>query len=291
MKTFIIAALIFITSGCAHRIENPTTDFRQPEKLATLKGKKMKEVSGIAHSKQNPGYLWGHNDSGNDPEVFLFDKSLNIKLTVTLKGAENRDWEDMAVGPGPEAGKSYIYVGDIGDNNADHKYKSIYRFEEPLLNENVTKLDIDKFDILTFELPDKRKDSETLLIDPRTRDLFIVSKREEPVWLYQIKSPSFKNDTVTATKVISLPLSRIVGGDISPDGKKVLLKNYESVYYWNLTNEKTIVQLLEKKPFEVPYEIEPQGEAIAWDTEIKGFYTLSEKNVGKDSFLYFYPVK
>jgi hypothetical protein len=127
-----------------------------------------------------------------------------------------------------------------------------------------------------------------LLIDPVSKDLFIVSKREEPVWLYQLKSPSF-NDTVTASKVISLPMSRIVGGDISSDGKKVLLKNYEHVYYWNTTSEKSIVELLEKKPFEVPYEIEPQGEAIAWDTKLKGFYTLSEKNAGKDSFLYFYP--
>lgn len=285
---FVISILAF---GCSRPIENPTNEFLPPEKLATLNGKKMKEVSGIAHSALNTGHLWGHNDSGNDPEVFLFDKSLTVKLTVVLKGVENRDWEDMAVGPGPDPQKSYVYVGDIGDNGGDHQYKFIYRFEEPLLSDKVSKLELEDFDVLAFELPDKRKDSETLLIDPLSKDLFIVSKREEPVWLYQIKSPTFNSDTVTASKVISLPISRIVGGDISSDGKKVLLKNYEHVYYWNTTNEKSIVELLGEKPFEVPYEIEPQGEAIAWDSGSKGFYTLSEKNVGKDSFLYFYPAR
>jgi hypothetical protein len=290
MKNIVFASLL-LAFGCATQIENPSDEFLQPEKLATLTGKKMKEVSGIAHSARNAGYLWGHNDSGNDPEVFLFDRSLTVKLTVVLKGVENRDWEDMAVGPGPDPEKSYVYVGDIGDNDGDHQYKFIYRFEEPLLNDSVSKLELEDFDILTVRLPDARKDSETLLIDPLSKDLFIVSKREDPVWLYQIKSPKFTRDTITALKVISLPISRIVGGDISSDGKKVLLKNYEHVYYWNTTSEKSIIELLKKKPFEVPYEIEPQGEAIAWDPDVKGFYTLSEKNVGKDSFLYFYPAK
>ena len=57
-----------------------------------------------------------------------------IKLTCTLAGVENRDWEDIAVGPGPDASKSYVYVADIGDNEGQYQYKYIYRFEEPVLN-------------------------------------------------------------------------------------------------------------------------------------------------------------
>jgi hypothetical protein len=291
MRIIFAVCVVLLITRCAQPIQNPTDEFLQPKKLAMLKGKKMKEVSGIAASTGNPGFLWGHNDSGNDPEVFLFDKSLNVKLTVLLKGVENRDWEDMAVGPGPDPKKKYVYIADIGDNDGNRRYKIVYRFEEPILNEKTARLEIEDVDVLTFQLPDERKDSETLLIDPLTKDLFIVSKREDPVWLYQIKSPAFNSDTVTAVKVQTLPVSRIVGGDISADGKRVLLKDYEHVYYWKATNEKSIIELLSKKPFEVPYEVEPQGEAIAWDPELKGFYTLSEKNLGKDSFLYFYPAK
>ena len=32
-----------------------------------------------------------------------------------LQGADLRDWEDMALGPGPKQGQDYLYVGDIGD--------------------------------------------------------------------------------------------------------------------------------------------------------------------------------
>jgi hypothetical protein len=69
------------------------------------------------------------------------------------------------------------------------------------------------------------------------------------------------------------------------------MKNYEHVYYWNNTAAKPLIEILAEKPYEVPYEIEPQGEAIAWDPALTGFYTLSEKNVGKDSYLFFYPAK
>lgn len=292
IKRPLAAVFLFcICFGCSQPVENLTQDFLQPERLSILKGKEMKEISGMAHSVANVGYLWGHNDSGNDPEVFLFDKSLNIKLTCMLKGIENRDWEDMAVGPGPVSGKTYVYVGDIGDNRANNRYKYIYRFEEPLLVEGTSKLEIEQFDTLTFELSDEKKDSETLLIDPKTKDLLIVSKREEPVWVYQIAAPLFNGDTVVAEKKLSLPFTKIVGGDISSDGRKVLLKNYEHVYYWNTSQDKPIMELLAEKPLEVPYEVEPQGEAIAWDQNLKGFYTLSEKNVGKDSYLYFYPAR
>ena len=35
----------------------------------------------------------------------------------TLTGATNVDWEDIAVGPGPAVGTSYLYVADTGNNN------------------------------------------------------------------------------------------------------------------------------------------------------------------------------
>jgi hypothetical protein len=291
MRIAILVGAILLLIQCTHTIENPTKDFEAPKKLSALSGKKMKEISGIAASRANPGYLWGHNDSGNDPEVFLFDKNLKIALTCKLQGVENRDWEDIVIGPGPESGKNYIYIGDIGDNKADYKYKYVYRFEEPALAPGNSELEITDFDTLVFTLSDKKKDTETLLIDPATRDLLVVSKREEPVWVYRIKTPAFNGDTLVATPLISLPYTQIVGGDISIDGKKILMKNYEHVYYWNNTAAKPLIEILAEKPYEVPYEIEPQGEAIAWDPALTGFYTLSEKNVGKDSYLFFYPAK
>ena len=140
----------------------------------------------------------------------------------------------------------------------------------------------------TFQLPDKKKDTEAVLLDPLTKDLYIISKREEPVHVYELKYPYSTKDTLTATEVAALPLTQIVAADFSNDGSSILMKNYEHIYYWNNRGGKSIAEWLKEKFKEIPYEMEPQGEAISWARDGSGFYTISEKNKGYDSFLYFY---
>lgn len=284
----LLSFLIFPLSYCQPKLENPTDDFLPGHPIATLKNKKLDEISGISASWSNKGFIWAHNDSGNDAELFLIDNKLNIRLTCTFGKLKNRDWEDMAVGPGPEPGKNYVYVGEIGDNNSVYPLKYIYRFEEPVVQEGVAKMEITKFDTITFRLPDKQKDAETLLIDPKTKDLIVISKREKPVWVYQLAYPQSTSDTITATKNFSIPLTQMVGGDVSANGEEIVLKNYQNIYYWKSDGNKSVLELLKEKPLDVPYETEPQGEAITWLHDNSGFYTLSEKNIGKKTYLYFY---
>ena len=246
------------------------------------------EPSGIASSTVNPGMLWTHNDSGNKAEVYLIDQKLNIKLTCKLKGVMNRDWEDIAVGPGPEEGKTYVYVGEIGDNFGMYPFKYIYRFEEPLFENGVTDVTISDFEKITFKLEDARKDTETLLVHPITKKIYVVSKREEPIWVYELIAPKPTKDTLTASKAFSLPLTQIVGGDFSSDGKELLMKNYQQVFYWTLSDE-NLKESLTKKPTSLPYQEEPQGEAITFSRDGKGYFTLSERVKEYKSYLYFYP--
>jgi hypothetical protein len=291
-KLLVFSFVCGLISGCSNtkKIDNPSNKFFPGKKLAKLENKKLKEASGLAASVNNKGHLWVLNDSGNKSEIYLVDTSLNLKLTCSLP-ARNRDWEDMAIGPGPDSTKTYIYVGDIGDNGGWHKFKYIYRFEEPKFVEGTNKVVIESFDKITFALEDEKKDTETLMIDPLSKDLYVVSKREEPVYLYRIAYPYPTTDTLTAKKLTSLPLTLISGGSISPDGKEVLLKNYDHIYYWNNNANLTLPDLLKNKPEEVPYEVEPQGEALAWSQDRKGFYSLSEKTLTSEVYLYFYEKK
>lgn len=293
MKQLLFIALTLITASCAKKKKfvDDNAPFSSGEALVELKNKKLSEISGIVSSINNPGYLWVHNDSGNDAEVFLVDPNLNIKAGLKLNGIKNRDWEDIAVGPGPVEGKNYIYVGEIGDNEARYQYKHILRFEEPVIDGSEKKITVDSVDKIAFQLPHKRKDTETLLIDPFTKDLYVISKREEPVYVYQLKYPYSTTDTLTATEIISLPFTQIVGGDFSADGKEILLKNYVNIYYWSNSSGKSIVEVLKEKPILLPYEEEPQGESITWARDGSGFYTLSEMNPTEKTFLYFYKRK
>ncbi|HYG04533.1 MAG TPA: hypothetical protein VD927_18930 [Chryseosolibacter sp.] len=264
-------------------------EFSEPVNLAEINNKAIQEASGIAASISNEELLWTHNDSGNPAEIFLIDKNMDIRLTCVLKGVDNRDWEDIAVGPGPEEGANYLYVAEIGDNFAQYPYKYVYRFKEPRLAEAEKEvLIIEEFELLTFKLPDTRKDTETLMIHPKTKDFYVVSKRETPCVVYRFRNPTSTTDTLVAEIVGKIQTSQIVGGDISADGSEVLLKNYSNVFYWKLGANETIEQALAREPKYLPYVEEPQGEAIGFARDGKGFYTISEIVKGEKSYLSYY---
>jgi hypothetical protein len=275
-----IICLLFFLSGCKQEHTKAIPDQASVELGAV--DSRLAEASGLVASIANPGFLWTINDSGNPAEVFLVDQHANIRLVCTLANIRNRDWEDISIDVG-FSGKSYLYVADIGDNRARYEYKMIYRFEEPVLSkeEEKTITDVETF---VFQMPDGKKDAETMLIDPATHDLFIISKSNDSTGLYQMPNPMTK-DTMILKKKLSMPFRRIVAGSISWDGQKVLLKDYNKIYLWNREADESLVQLLTKKPAEVPYEHEPQGEAIAWSLDRSAFYTLSESSFGRNANL------
>lgn len=159
MNPVLFAVLLALFGSCSKKepIQNPTAEFKAGKKLSKMKHKTLEEASGLAASARYPGYLWTHNDSGNGATIFLIDQKLNIVLTCALEGVDNRDWEDITLGPGPEPGKQYIYVGDIGDNTARHEEKYIYRFEEPFWKKGEDKIKITTFDKITVKLSDGKK--------------------------------------------------------------------------------------------------------------------------------------
>jgi hypothetical protein len=289
MRRLLVVGLFSAFTACSQTVaEKPTsTEFGPGEKLRRLEDKKITEASGIAASISNPGLLWIQNDSGNPAEIFLVDKELNVKLTVNFPRLVNRDWEDIAVGPGPDSSRNYIYIGEIGDNFAQYQEKRIYRFEEPQVGKDAV-LSIDSVDIITVQLPKARKDTEALMIEPKTRDLFIVSKRENPVVVYKIPFPQATDSTITADSVTTLPFGQICGGDFSGDGKEILLKNYQNVFYWKLKKNESVEQAFRREATILPYEEEPQGEAITFARDGSGYFTISEIVKDEKTYLMFY---
>lgn len=318
LLTCLIAAALY---GCEKRAYLPVTEtIFEPGKIkGELDTKELQEISGLAASIINPGLLWAHNDGGDKARIFLIDTTAHQKVVIWLGGdATHRDWEDMAIGPGPEEGKNYIYVGDIGDNDAKHKHKFIYRLEEPKIDPATTSdTTILRVERIKFELPDGARDSECIMIDPVTRDIYLLSKREPKVNLYRLPYPQSTTETITAERVLekmefnqyeekqvskngketlingyhSSYYNQIVSGEISGDGSEVLIKTYSSVYYWKRPNAENIGDLLKTMPTLLPYTAEPQGEAIAFDVNGKGYYTLSEERGKTPQRLIFYKRK
>lgn len=279
MRVFILFGLIFL--GCAPPDDKPFS-FGQP--LGKIDAR-LVEASGLASSVVNPGMLWTHNDSGHPAEVFLIDTLAQIKMVCRLKNVVNRDWEDIVIGPGPDSTKSYVYVADIGDNEAKYPVKILYRFEEPVLSAG--ELDILEFDTLFLQLDDGVRDTESIMIDPLAHGMYLLSKREDSVHFYKVNYP-YEGDTLNARYRVTLPYHNINAAEISPDGTEVIIKDYDHIYYWKRPDGGPISKLLQTPPVVLNYEKEVQGEAITFSRRGTGFFTLSESHKNHQAELMFY---
>lgn len=288
MKNLILLLACFTVWSCRDKNTSDTHLFSKGKSLGQVV-KRLEEASGLVESITQPNHFWTLNDSGHPAEVFLIDAKAQIKLVCKLEGIENRDFEDITLAIDPRDGKTYVYAADIGDNQEKFKVKLIYRFEEPILSTE-TEISITKFDTIKIVLEDRVRDTEAIMIEPKTNDLYLVSKREDSVRLYQVKFP-FSKDTLTAKRLAILPFHKIVAANLSMDGKEVLMKDYEKVFYWKNERNLSLQELLLTKPTELAYERERQGEAICWARDGKGYYTLSEAVRGEMGKLLFYKRK
>ena len=224
--------------------------------LSPLAG--VSEASGVAVSRENPGIIWSHNDSGK-PMLFAFDGSGHAKARIELTGASVIDWEDMAVGACREG--SCLYLADIGDNNRARQQITIYRVREPRVNETATRT----VQAMSMTYPDGAHDAEALFVMPNAQ-LFLVTKESaEATALYRVPTPAA--GTVGRLEQVSrIPLARVTGASTSPDGRWVALRtNTELVFY--PAAELTAGKNPQPRRFSLSSLKEPQGEGVAWGTD------------------------
>lgn len=256
--------------------------FSDENALGNMENGMLDEASGLAVSAQDDNLLWSHNDSGDMNRLFLFDKQGNHKGIFRILGAGNRDWEDMACGAGPEQDQHYLYVADIGDNHRRWSEVYVYRFPEPNVDSadpeaqwvDVQSEVVERFPV---KYPDGARDAETLLLDPWSLDLYVVSKSDFPARIYRLAYPYEHQEERTFELYGTIPVTMLTGGDISPDGKAIVMKTKERIWLWTRDEGESLRDALMREPIRVPYLPEPQGEAIAFDAEGLNFYTLSEK--------------
>ena len=269
-----------------------TSLFAKPKSVGVMDDAALVEASGLAPSRQNPGYLWTEEDSGNPSEIQLLSEKGTIVARYTLAGLANRDWEDMAVGPGPVPGQSYIYVADIGDNKLRYPTKVIYRFPEPTIAGRslpVTET-ISAVETISLQLPDGPKNAEAMLLDPGTLDLYLLSKEDRSV-LYKAAYPQSLTQPITMQRLLAMPFDKVTSAGMSPDGKQILIRTYGQLFQYVRQAGESVVDALKRAPRLLPLANEPQGEAVGWATDGQGYYTTSEKPDAQPQVIYFYARK
>lgn len=275
------------TSAGPNRASNA---YESPVRLAVLEDRAITESSGLVASRRNPDLFWTHNDSGDGPLLYAFDRKGQSKGRWRVDGAQAVDWEDIAAGPGPEPGISYLYIGDIGDNDSERASITVYRVIEPVItvDDNSTanrSRTTERAEAIRLKYPDGPHDAETLLIHPVTGDLYVITKNfDASSGIYKLKAPFSASSINTLRRVgeISVPNllgGLITGGDISPDGRRVVLCDYLEAYEMSLARDSAEdFDDIWKQPM-APIELGPrqQGEAICYRLDGNAILATSEK--------------
>lgn len=254
--------------------------------LADVTDDRLAEVSGMVVSRKNPGYLWVHNDSGDDPNLYLIDLETNIVMTAHLQGIEAVDWEDLAWRD--HNGISQLIIGDIGDNGGIRDKVSLHIIDEPVF-EGIDHVEIPKSEIRTVTLQYKEgsRDAEALCYNHLSGKAVIVTKREKRSLIYEFDID--QSDQLLLKSTGNIDLRNFTSADINQLGQLVL-KNYNAVFYWSVDSFDVADKISKTSPVRLPYYAEPQGETIAWDS-LGGYYTLTEHNINAPQILFYYPPK
>ena len=289
MRIFVFLIGLLVVSSCKLAVPGTAVaQFSSDPTVTPVPPGQIDEASGMADSRSQPGNVWIHQDSGSPAELALLGNDGQVKGKITLSGATNRDWEEMAMGPGPKEGTNYLYIGEIGDNSARYDTYQIYRLPEPA-NLQTPVAQVER---INFRYPDGSRDAEAMFVDPRTKDIYIISKREAKVRLYRLAYPQNVNEVTVAQAFGELPLTFVTGAAISPDGSEIAMRTYTAISYWKRNAGQTIADALQNGTSrQLPYRQEPQGEAICFEKDGKGYFTISEKASASSINLYYYARK
>ena len=280
-------------SGCAYVSSNPgkppaETHYGGPKVIGSIRAQDITESSGLAASRCQNNVLWTHNDSGDDAFIFGLSTSGENLGTWKIPNAQNIDWEDIATYK-DKAGKCFIYIGEIGDNKTKRSEHDIYRIPEPLIvpaDKNSTRqqpLSAANAETLKFIYPDHIQDAETLMVHPKTGDIYVVTKRVSgPAGIYRLKPEFGKDEAQRATKVADLsvpaiPNGFLTGGDISPDGRRVIICDYTQAYEYVLPDDATAFEdIWKQEPETVDLGSRKVGESICYSVDGTSLYAGSE---------------
>lgn len=204
----------------------------------------LKEASGIAASRRNDGVLWVHND-GSRERAYAFKYSGELLATFDFKN-NVEDLEDIAIGPGPNAGTNYLYIGDIGGSAGTNTVRDsvqILRIPEPAVDPawgaDPLSLNFKDVEIFTLTYPDGSFDAETLMIDPVTGDVLIVTKQPTTSRVYRANLNAVTSGSTVALEfVVSVPFSNPSAGDISADGTQIILRREDAAAIWGALQQR-----------------------------------------------------
>jgi hypothetical protein len=136
---------------------------------------------------------------------------------------------------------------------------------------------------VVFKYPDGTHNAETLMVQPQTGDIYVLTKRiDGPSLVYKIR-PVFDGSTiVNAERVAELTLPAVpngllTGGAIARDASRVVVCDYSAGYELQLGGSKNFDDVWTQKPVPVDLGDRKQGEAVTFTPDGRSIVATSEK--------------
>jgi hypothetical protein len=224
------------------------------------------EGSGVVASRQYPGVVWTHRDSGDNGTrtvLYAFQvvqgaiqrfPSGELYKAFPVSGTTNVDWEDIGIDDGGN-----LYVGDVGrrawKNRSTLKVLKI-REPNPYVDAAATLIAT-----YPFRYPSGNPDVESLFFHGGT--VYLINKETPPLphvlYRFDTLTPDVPT-TLVKVRDVAEPAGdgfvdgeeRISGADISPDGRRLIVVTGYRVYLYastaTLADDAQVAHLVSRPP-------------------------------------------
>ncbi len=260
-------------------------------KLLDVKFAGISEMSGMVRSRRYEDVYWMHNDSGDSARLFAVNGAGLVQFPrylagdyhgevatpgrvswpgLTVQGASNIDWEDIAVDA------ENIYIADMGNNGNARRDLGIYVLPEPNPRQ-IAQARALKFIAVRYPTQEKfpgaqwHYDSEAMFVF--RGKLYFLTKHRQPGKIGEWESGTvlYRLDTMATDRVNVLTrvdmhdeVAVVTAADLSPDGTRLAVLCYTAL--WIFEAPKGRDRWLSGRAYMTPLAIDftGQAEAVAW---------------------------
>jgi hypothetical protein len=267
--------------------------------LGRFEDKRITESSGVAlagvgHSDQEtpaePAAVWTFNDSGGAATLFRVGFKGHTEATLELRKTKNRDWETMCQYAAD--GKSYLIVGDVGDNLRKRKTCQIHIVVEPKVEPEFDaggKLLMQKLKMKPQTYEDGPHNCEAMAYEIDSSQFWFVEKvyvddrrKTEPgVYVLQdprtVPSDPKKIHRHVAKRIADFPVRNVTGMAFSPNNQRLVIRDYFGAWLFERAEGKTWLETVkDSKPAPIGLPLQSQGEAICFTSDSQSLLVTSE---------------
>jgi hypothetical protein len=282
----LVAAGVFVWAwGAAFDRPIPiASGFETPRMSGRVSDPRLSELSGLVESRSQPGLFWTHNDSGNSPTLFAIRSTGELVAAFVVVGAENRDWEDIALGPAPiaaeggDARRDWVYIADTGDNLSIRATGRLIAIPEPLLSLESTGA-TRPATILDFRYETGPIDVEAIVIDRVERAVYLFSKGARGSRIDRVPlDADARGERVARTIASSRSLRWVTAADLTDDRRTLVVRAGAEILVATAAGGALVLDSLAgsvdwRRVLAPP---EAQGEAVAVSISAERIWTIGE---------------